>query len=128
MIGNEVPQEYLDISREDEIALDKKMLDLVGFRYLGDESFRTRLNKEIASWKQALKDRGARQRGSPKKIDPLVIYIRVTLKRRDDRVALEICFQELMSDYGLGRANVQRLYYLGEKIFKKNSALKSLIQ
>jgi hypothetical protein len=128
VIIHEVPQEYSDISREDEIALDKKTLDLVRFRYLGDERFRTRLNKEIASWKRDLKYRGARQRGSPKKMDPLVIYIRVTLKRRDDRVTLELCFQELMSDYGLGRANVQKLYYLGEKLFKKNSALKSLIQ
>jgi hypothetical protein len=128
VIIHKVPQEYSEISREDEIARDKATLDWLRFRYLSDEKFRRQTNKEIASWKRALKDRGARQRGSPKKIDPLVIYIRVTLKRRDDRVALELCFQELMSDYGLGRANVQRLYYLGEKLFKKNSTLKSLIQ
>jgi|OM-RGC.v1.027312407 hypothetical protein len=127
MIIHEVPQEYSDISREDEIALDKKTLDLLRFRYLSDEKFRLQTNKEIASWKRVLKDQGARQRGSPKKLDPLVVYIRVTLKRRDDGITLELCFQELMSDYDLGRANVQKLYYLGEKLFKKNPALKSLI-
>ncbi len=127
MIGSELPQEYLDISREDEIALDKKTLDLVRFRYFGDDSFRTRLNKEITSWRRDLKDRGARQRGSPKKMDPLVIYIRVTLKRRDRTMTLKPCFEELMSDYGLGLENVQRLYYLGKKLFEKNPELKSLI-
>lgn len=123
----EIPQEYAELSFEEEVERDKKTLEWLRFRYVYDDKFRVRFNKEIAFWKKELKDRNARQRGKPRGASPTHIWVTVNLKRREENTTLDRCFTKVASEYHFSYSKVKAAYYKGVKLLKSNPNMMSLI-